>query len=231
MKDALSPPAAPFTQAFLSKLPHGLAAGVHLPPRLGTPLEEALSRLHPQEREIVDRARGWRQVQLAGGRLAFGTLLAELGLERIAVRSDLHGAPILPPGWAGSLSHTRNLAVAIMAPGEHGLGIDVEETRRARPGIAQRVLCPDEVAALSSPGEEARALQILIHFSIKEALYKAVHPLLRRPLNFRDFALQATGPGAVTVEARLPEAGRLELAAWYLLLDDHVLATAVARAR
>ena len=47
---------------------------------------------------------------------------------------------MLPPGVAGSVTHKNDLAIAMIARGSPGLGIDLEDTDRDRPGVASRVL-------------------------------------------------------------------------------------------
>lgn len=188
-------PAVPFQPAFLLALPHGILAGVHLPGN-GQPVPtEVLARLHPEERDHALTLGGFRQVEFVGGRLAIGALLGELGARRSPVLTDDHGAPALPDGLCGSITHKRDLAVAILARGGPGLGIDLEETDRDRPGVAQRVLRPEELEAVEALAPDRRWTDTALRFSVKEAVYKALHPYLRRYIGFHEVSVWPSPDG------------------------------------
>jgi 4'-phosphopantetheinyl transferase EntD len=195
----LSPP-APFSTAFLIALPHGIAAGIHLPIAPLPVPTEVLARLHPDERALAVRMGGYRQVQFVGGRLALGELFPELGLRRAPVLSNAHGAPDLPAGVAGSVTHKADLAIAMIARGSPGLGIDLEETDRDRPGVARRVLRPEELAAVEALPADRQWRDTALRFSMKEAIYKALHPFLERYIGFGEVAVWPSPDGLDRVE-------------------------------
>ncbi|EWG64924.1 MULTISPECIES: 4'-phosphopantetheinyl transferase family protein [unclassified Enterobacter] len=95
-------------------------------------------------------------------------------------------SPVWPSGWRGSLSHSHEWALAVIAPEASGLtpGVDIEFFA---PGMMQRTAhlftTPQERECLAaSPFDEASAL--LITFSAKESLYKALYPEVGRALDF-----------------------------------------------
>jgi 4'-phosphopantetheinyl transferase EntD len=97
------------------------------------------------------------------------------------------------------------LAVAAATCDPLWLGIDVERLRPVSAGLAARVLAPaelEQLGAVCSPD-----LAPLLGFSAKEAVYKAVFPVLRRVLGFHEVVLEAEGPGAL--RAHVP-ADRIE---------------------
>jgi 4'-phosphopantetheinyl transferase EntD len=196
-------PAAPYASAFIVALPHGIAAGVHLPPHPEPVPKEVLARLHPDERSHAQTLGGFRQVQFVGGRLALGELFPELGLRRSPVLTNPHGAPDLPAGVAGSVTHKNDLAIAMIARGSPGLGIDLEETDRDRPGVASRVLRPEELAAVEALSPDRRWRDTAIRFSVKESIYKALHPFLLRYIGFGEVAVWPSPDGIDRVEAFL----------------------------
>jgi 4'-phosphopantetheinyl transferase EntD len=198
----LAPP-APFTTAFVVALPHGIAAGVHLPPTPDPVPTGILARLHPDERAYALTLGGFRQVQFVGGRLALGELFPELGLRRSPVLSNLHGAPDLPAGVTGSVTHKADLAIAMLARGSPGLGIDLEDTDRDRPGVARRVLRPEELAAVEALPADRQWRDTVVRFSIKEAIYKALHPFLERYIGFGEVAVWPSPDGIDRVDAWL----------------------------
>lgn len=216
---------SPFQQAFLCAVPHGVLAAVHLP-GTGDPVPtEVLARLHPAEREHALGLRGFRQAEFVGGRLALGVLQGELGVRRTPVLTDGHGAPQVPQGLTGSISHKRDLAVAILARGGPGLGIDLEETDRDRPGVAERVLRPEELEAVEALPPERRWTATAIRFAVKEAVYKALHPFLLRYIGFHEVAVWPTPDGVDRVEPFLDGEGRrFRFEARHTWVDSRVLA-------
>jgi 4'-phosphopantetheinyl transferase EntD len=139
-----------------------------------------------------------------------------------ALLSDDRGAPILPAGWAGSVSHKGAFAAALVAPAGHGhIGVDLERAQPSRHDIARRILTPREQAALPD-----RDLAVTLRFAIKEAIYKAVDRFVRRYVGFTEVELDFDGD-AVTVTTELPFA----IEATWRRHAGHWLATASARPR
>jgi 4'-phosphopantetheinyl transferase EntD len=192
-----------FERRFLLDLPFGTCVGVSLPedgafdlPTELHPVETAFARALPEARRA-----GW-----VGGRVALRAALAAVAVEAPEpMLSTPRGAPILPLGAVGSVSHKRTIAVALCARESRPratLGIDVEDLRPLRVDVASRVLTPEEQAAM--PGEGApRDAAVLLHFSAKEAIYKALDPWVHRFVGFQE-AFVARGPnGALTARLAL----------------------------
>lgn len=190
----------PYEGAFVAALPHGLVAGVHLPPGPAPVPTEVLARLHPDERDHARTLGGYRQVQFVGGRLALAELFAEMGVRRGPLLPDAWGAPAAPAGFVCSVSHKQDLAVAILARGEPGLGIDLEDTEVERRGVAARVLRAEELEAVLALAPERQWTDTAIRFSVKEAIYKALHPFLRRYIGFGEVAVWTSPDGNNRVE-------------------------------
>lgn len=223
-------PAVPFRTAFVAALPHGIAVGVHLP---GTPdpvPESVLERLHPEERAFALGLRGFRQPEFVGGRLALADIFSELGVARAPVLVNPAGAPDLPPGVAGSITHKKDLAIGMLARGAPGLGIDLEETDRDRPGVAARVLRPEELAAVEALPEARRWTDTVTRFAVKEAIYKALHPFLSRYIGFGEVAVWPSPDGIDRVEPALqPGEGPFRFEARHYWVDTRVFATVRVR--
>ena len=222
-------PFVPYRTAFLLETAEGMLAGVHIPAVPAPVPEETLACLHPTERQVAETHRAYRQVQYVGGRLAVGLALRALGVPAGPVLSDRHGAPIVPDGTAGSISHKRELAVAIARRGESGLGVDLEDTTRPRRGIEEEILCGDEMAALNNLGDEERWQQIIARFSIKEALYKAIHPFVERHIGFREAAITLRPDGSAAVDLRFPEGARFVVDAHYQAFETWILSVVTAK--
>jgi phosphopantetheine--protein transferase-like protein len=219
----VAPPAA-----FRLDLPHGRCVGVAIPAALTPALREALA---PEEIDHLDRLPPARQAAFAAGRAALRAALADLGLPGGPILPDDRGAPRLPPGALGSISHKRALAVALAAPAVAdgtSLGIDLEEDRPTRVDIAPRVLTPDERDALAALAGDERARQVLARFSLKEAFYKAVHAIVRRNVSFQEVEVGALdGQGRTRFSGPLVERHTLVAeGALHHVVAGHALATA-----
>jgi len=186
-------------------LDHGRCVGVTLPEENAAIAAMAAERLRPEEREAAAalgpvRRRGW-----VGGRVALREALARIGKTAPPILADERGAPRLPPGTTGSISHKEHVAVALVAMEEAGkVGVDVEIDAPRGRDIAAKVLRPEELAELGGMGEEERARAVLLRFSAKEAVYKALDPYVKRYVGFLEIAvaLKEDGTGEVTPHLR-----------------------------
>ena len=194
-----------FERRFLLDLPFGSCVGVALP--ADGPFELPVG-LHPVETAFARGLPEARRAGWVGGRVALRAALAVLGAEAPEpLLSSARGAPLLPPGAVGSVSHKRAIAVALCAREAEPratVGIDVEDLRRLRTDIAPRVLTPDELAVIPSAAGPERDAAVLLRFSAKEAIYKALDPWVQRFVGFDEAIVTRDPDGALT--------GRLALA-------------------
>ena len=165
-----------------------------------------------------------RRRELAAGRAALRGLLGE----PVAILADDRGAPILPAGWVGSISHKGARAAALLAAAGDGfVGLDLELAAPPRQPIEQRILTPRERAEIRDGRD------VTLRFAIKEAIYKAIDPIVRRYVGFTEveveLAIAAGGSCTVSVldPARLP----VIVEAWWQERDGFWLATARATRR
>lgn len=190
------------------------------------------SELHADERAHAATLSPHRAREWMGGRAA----LRQLVVTELPMLSDDRGAPHMPPGFVGSVSHKKDLAAALVADDDGWkVGVDLDLAAPPRADIAPRILTARELAALddhtASPFGAAarepslarvRGRAVTLRFAIKEAIYKAVDPFLRRYVAFKEVELDFD-PLRVSSELGLT----IE-AAW-LEHDGHWLAIARAR--
>jgi len=116
------------------------------------------------------------KVKRASGaaRIVARKLMAQLGQPEQAVPKAASGAPIWPPGLAGSLAHNSQVAVAALARRADfpSLGIDVEAAEPLDPELLNLVATAAEIRRIAEDPYQGRLL-----FAVKEAVYKTVHPL------------------------------------------------------
>jgi len=144
------------------------------------------SLLHPNASEKRIR-------EFSAGRLAARKALGELGCESSpAILLGTRGEPLWPSGYTGSISHSENLAAALVAKiGEfRSVGIDLQSLRRrVNEEIARRICHPNELAWCLSARDEFQA-RLMSIFSAKETLFKALYPLAGSVFYFLDARLE-----------------------------------------
>lgn len=184
--------------------PFGVIATLPLPEGKEPVPEGVLARLHPEERRLALAFAGRRQIEWTGGRLALRSAADHLGLTLGPVGRGERGEPLLPEGLTASVSHKRRLAAAALAlDGAGTIGLDVEELGPPRMLIADRVLLPEEAEAIDALPDAERWPALLRRFAAKEAVYKALHPHVRRYVSFHEAELREQGAGELSVSLRL----------------------------
>jgi enterobactin synthetase component D len=155
-----------------------------------------------EETYLGPRATERRRFFFALGRAAARDALAELGVAPVAIRRGPAGEPLWPPGIVGAISHTGDLAVAIVGWQSNytGLGVDLEQLSPGLSVKAARLVCTPAERAWVGDGEETNRGTML--FSAKEAVFKALFPIERIWLGFSDAELEWQ-PEQCAFEARL----------------------------
>jgi 4'-phosphopantetheinyl transferase EntD len=176
--------------------PHGQCVLVEI-----DDFDSALAALPPQERAHAEALAEIRRREMICGRTALHLCLDDF---TPAILPDDRGAPQLPPGWVGSVSHKGALAAALVAPASAGgfVGLDLERAAPPKIDIARRILTAREALALPE-GELERGRAITLRFAIKEAIYKAIDPYLRRYVGFTEVEVELDGD-AVAITTTLP---------------------------
>lgn len=135
--------------------------------------------------DMLKSAIAKRRAEYLAGRHAARQLLREAGYSG-TVATGADRAPVWPIGCWGSISHTEKWAIAILTPHHSGLrlGVDIETFR---PDIIRKIATTfttaderDVLAASHLPYETA----LLIVFSAKESLFKALYPLVQHIFGF-----------------------------------------------
>lgn len=228
-----------FPVLFAQALTHGQCVVVALPDALGsTPrLPSACGRSGqadslPLEGGEHDLARALGAVQcipFVGGRVALREAAAALHVRLGPILRTDRGAPQVPEGWTASISHKRSQAAALLARSACGhVGVDLELFQTRRIDISRRVLTPGEHAMIAPLDGDDRARAVLLRFSIKEAVYKAVDPLVRRYVRFDEIEVSPLQEGTAHVTGTLAATERLTIEATWCVDGDRILTTARA---
>ena len=222
------------TPVFALALPHGRCVAMAIPALMTAELAAAL---HPDERQHLAGLPAARQPSFAAGRVALHRALLEAGLPDGPLLPGPRGAPTVPAGALGSISHKRELAVALTAPARPsaiGLGVDLEDLRRLRVDISHRVLTEDERRrwAALPPGED-RDHDLIRRFSLKESVYKAVNAFVDRYVPFHHVEVgDIDVRGGTTFSGVLLDQHPLTVAGWVgSPIPGLILSSAYARLR
>jgi 4'-phosphopantetheinyl transferase EntD len=178
----------PFATALVEHTDLGVLAAVWLPT---ASKEIPLGLVSDQEYALAQAESGFRALDFVGGRRALHEAFRAFGVPPVPVLVGARGEPVSPPGLTVSVSHKRGLAAALVAPVDRGtVGVDIEGgDDRQRLSIAERVLCAEEHAIWSRLPLHAQWPALQRSFSVKEAVYKAIHPHVGRYVGFQECQL------------------------------------------
>lgn len=162
-------------------------------------LGQTLPPVHPGEEAMLHpRAGRARRTSFRLGRSAARRALASMGHDPGPILVGDAREPIWPPGVVGSISHTTDVGIALVAPESRtdGVGVDVEQRRHA-PELENRIPRPEERAWLDDRPPAERLDALLALFSAKESIFKAFFPTVRSYFGFEAALLQPTTSGYV----------------------------------
>ncbi|MFM8979570.1 MAG: 4'-phosphopantetheinyl transferase superfamily protein [Planctomycetia bacterium] len=159
-------------------LPHTTVAAVAFAPELAPPGTYARTSRQTVFTRALASARG----------RCLALLLDRLGLPAAThVRTGRSGEPRFPAGLVGSITTKGTVVLAVAGKPSACLatiGIDLEHVGPDA-GLLERAIAPEGLPRL-----QPQSLRLLAAFAAKEAVYKAVFPLSRQPLDFPDVLLR-----------------------------------------
>jgi phosphopantetheine--protein transferase-like protein len=237
------------TTLFDFVLPQGRCIGLEIPSEMENDVLDGWSDskhwihsyLHPEEVVYVkEKSRTVRKSFLLG-RLALrvavnsGWPQRPNCLQQQPILKDIYGRPKLPCSHMGSISHKGNIGVALVAPSspQTSIGVDIEriEFKPNRRNIARRILTDSEIRSLGNLGGMPLEHEVLLRFSLKEAIYKAVHPLINEYVKFHEAEVTPWEDGTATCIWNLKSGSHNSLltveANWRRLDDDYFLTSAL----
>jgi 4'-phosphopantetheinyl transferase EntD len=202
-------------------LEHGRCVGLRIE-------EGAALALHDEERAHARTLTSTRAATWTAGRAALHAALERLGESPGALLATARGAPELPAHLVGSISHKETVAVGLAARARgDAVGVDVELDRAPRGDIGRMVLRDEERAEVEALPPDERALETLLRFSAKEALYKALDRYVGRYVGFKEARMTPLADGTARVELFLAKGeGPFDVEARWRRVDRLVLTTA-----
>lgn len=149
-----------------------------------------------------------RRAEYLASRVVVRNALSRLGIEAVILSNDANRAPVWPASVSGSLSHSHQTIAVLLSRAENRLllGVDCEHVMRTDTAEKMQsvIVSPAEKQTLLESGLPF-ATALTLAFSVKESLYKALYPLLRQAMDFRDAEITALHPATGQVQLRLTE--------------------------
>ena len=185
------------------------------------------------EQDEVAAAAQTRIEQFTAGRVCSRIALGRFGVAMTTpVLRGEDRAPIWPPGFVGSISHTDTWCAAAVARAEdvRSIGIDLEPATPLKESLWRRVCTAKErdwLHELSAPGLTGKIL-----FSAKESVYKCQYPLTTKFLGFHAVEVELGDESFQAVFQQ--EAGEFkpgDVMTGHYLVEDGLVATACELAR
>jgi len=180
------------------------------------------------EQDEVAAAAQTRIEQFTAGRVCSRIALGRFGVAMTTpVLRGEDRAPIWPPGFVGSISHTDTWCAAAVARAEdvRSIGIDLEPATPLKESLWRRVCTAKErdwLHELSAPGLTGKIL-----FSAKESVYKCQYPLTTKFLGFHAVEVELGDESFQAVFQQ--EAGEFkpgDVMTGHYLVEDGLVATA-----
>jgi 4'-phosphopantetheinyl transferase EntD len=135
-----------------------------------------------------------RKIDFTLGRVAAREALQRIGCPPTAIPVGAKRAPVWPTGVIGSIAHTQNVAVAVVARMDQvlAIGVDIERSGAVTEDLWSELFLPEERDFLQSINEVNRACFATAIFSVKEAFYKFQFPHTKEWIDFQDVKLSVT---------------------------------------
>jgi len=189
-----------------------------------------IDALHPDETRLTEPFAQRRLLTYAGGRFVMREALKLVGIDSSdPIVQDVRGAPVLPPGVAGSISHKDDVACALVKIDAVGkLGVDVETIGAASQNIVPRIMTDDEQRTYEQLSTGKKDLMLAQCFSLKEALYKALDPFVRRYVGFREVQVLPKADGTARFELSLEKGEKPFVVQGDWFVDDSLLFSSVS---
>ncbi len=144
-----------------------------------------------------------RRAEYLAGRISAADAISRLcGFWRTPETSS-SGAPVWPEGLVGSISHSGSHVVSVVMRVEKGLsgiGVDLVEiiTTDQIEWLMDAVLLPSEINRfVTNKTEWTKRVNCTLVFSLKESLFKALYPIVRKRFYFEAVTVLCCSLGGV----------------------------------
>jgi 4'-phosphopantetheinyl transferase EntD len=195
---------------------------------------EDFALLDAAQQALLKTGTAARRQEFASGRIAAARALLLAGCSETLVLADDDGVPTFPVGYAGSIAHKEGRAISIVLATSNNVsvGIDLEfdsalhddDLLQGEAVEAERQQFP----ALQAVDPSLRSIPTLV-IAAKEALYKAVFPLLRHRFDFDEAEVAFDPPSGRFVGRRFPGSNLVTVRGAHAHSGGWIVAAAIAK--
>lgn len=138
----------------------------------------------PKEASAVAHAVPHRQAEFAAGRMAARNAMRDAGIQPSAIPMGDDRAPVWPLGVIGSITHSSEFALAVVAQDQRfqGIGLDAEPDQPLPYDVLSAICDSDECGWVAGQAQPLRWARLI--FAAKEAAYKCQYPLSKALFGF-----------------------------------------------
>jgi 4'-phosphopantetheinyl transferase EntD len=149
------------------------------------------AELLPAEEPITVGMVAKRRAEFTHGRYCARSAMDRLGVAPAPILKGPDREPLWPAGLVGSISHTASLAAAVVAQENRlrSLGLDMESAEPLTDNLLDMICLAQE-----NPNRDGRLAKLL--FSIKESIYKCLHPLTHKYIDFLEMEVLLSNDGS-----------------------------------
>jgi 4'-phosphopantetheinyl transferase EntD len=146
--------------------------------------------LYNEELKLTSKMVKKRLDDFKASRFCARQVLDRLNIDNFPILIDANRAPIWPTQVIGSISHAegRCIAVATRSKLTQSIGIDVESNCPLKAELIDQIMTPFEVNQVDNIDDLNSYAKLI--FSIKESVYKCIHPLFKKWVGFKDVSVE-----------------------------------------
>jgi 4'-phosphopantetheinyl transferase EntD len=159
--------------------------------------------------------------QFIGGRIALRYALSKYSSKNNFVippiLNDEYGALIVPKWCKGTISHKDNISLAVATNNNNCyIGVDIEYIHnKSYELIALNILTRNELSILGKLSNMSRENEILLIFSFKESLYKAINNMFEKTIDFKEVDVRILTNGTANIKCILNSKTKFKInASW-----------------
>lgn len=158
---------------------------------LGYYFSPILKDLNPEnacEQAFVRELRGDRRNEYLTGRLCARKALSQIKIKPQPISTNPNRSPKWPENIVGSITHTRQLCIAIVSLQKdyQALGVDVENVGAVTPEIERYIVTDKEFKQYQNLSFDWKTFL----FSAKESIFKCLNPLFGIFPEFKDMEIE-----------------------------------------
>ena len=148
------------------------------------PKLETGTELVGAENALAEQMGSARKIDFASGRHCAHLAQQQLGLPPQPILSN-EGVPVWPDGQCGSISHSKDWALAAVSTTLRSIGVDVEARGRVTEKLFRTLFRPKEVEFFTDLPTPAPS----VAFAAKEAGFKAAFPVGEAYIGFQEASI------------------------------------------